>query len=1008
MTDRSIVTDLFSNADKITEVIEAPGTLFKIIRRREQFDDETLLIRLLSDEPEYESLLDADTEQLETIFYDSKTPNQWNIQLFWAHKRGVKPDPEIRTQLERSTRFAIRRCVSVESLADFVTPLQQSLQRLEEVNPDFQRSDLLDRILSHGLGFLFDGSTNRDQKFEQLLELSLADPTPNGVSDGRLDQTQQSTEGQAVERKPIGKIDLGPSELEHNSGSPFRPNAQRRTLLATDFTLVYGPNGSGKTSLFDGAAMGMVGQIRHSNERVAVYPELRVTQVGDTAPLDTASDVIASRIAQWYGFRPYGRENRHIEFYRVNYHEAGATTRLLESDSGPKIEQTLRRFLFGEKLIDARTEKRALDNLLEKRINGLEDDVARLEDEQEKKQQRKRKTEQAFSTLASAARDLSVGGRAMLSSAADDESDHKPMDDDEEPGIAAWTTLRQRLNRLATAAEAIDHTAYGNASDLEHALDSALKETEQELSQLETAERQIKEEKALRSLAGYYSDEGEQSTSADVVYVALLHRTAGFTQDNLSAVQAAIAETDADEALLADVRTVSEWRTAVREALSETINDLTQRQEQLAEIQDLQEQQRQLQAKIRKKTERYIENEETVSYCPACYSAVDGKTILRREKPPEFHTEAGPNEPADLEARLNRLRTGQEILSDDGWVELNDELKTVTLELASIDAFRTLWDDYISLSDARVVYPEATATQTESVKRAFATEDSTTGHSATIEQVLSSGLANVERELKSLQQDLGLPSLNESAVDDRQDDARTRADDIETGLAVLRQHYPNENWHRDINVRSDYQLVRSTIQTFEKGDSVTASVLELTNEIESFEEEIESTVSAIEDYEDRREYLTSAFEGAGGEGKLQRLVEEHMDVVGTLFKAFQRPYEFESVKLADEELQVVRRGTKVPESASDMSSGQRAALALAIFVTNNLAHDSAPPIMLLDEPFAHLDDINTISFFNLLIELAVQGERQVLFATANENIADLLERKVGESDAFDRVPVLDK
>jgi len=35
----------------------------------------------------------------------------------------------------------------------------------------------------------------------------------------------------------------------------------------------------------------------------------------------------------------------------------------------------------------------------------------------------------------------------------------------------------------------------------------------------------------------------------------------------------------------------------------------------------------------------------------------------------------------------------------------------------------------------------------------------------------------------------------------------------------------------------------------------------------------------------------------------------------------------------------------------EMSSGQRTALVLAN--TNNLAHDSAPPLMLTDEPFAH-------------------------------------------------------
>lgn len=1008
MTDQSKLADIFPDSDEITEVPESPGTLYKITHRREQFDDETLLVRILSGEPTYEALLESDTNQLETVFYDNKTPNQWNIQLFWAYEPGAKPDPEIQTRFERDTRFAIRRCVPIDSLADFVTPLRRSLKQLEDASPDFQRSDLLDRILGLGLGFLFDGSTNRNKKFEQLLELSLDDPTPEDVSAHDLSQPQLSSESQAVERQPIDEIDLGPSELEHNSGDPFRPDAQRRTLPATNFTLVYGPNGSGKTSLFDGAAMGMVGQIKHSNERVDAYPELGVTQMGDTAPLDTASDMIASRIAQWYGYRPYGAQNRHLEFYRVNYHEAGATTRLLESDSDPKIEQTLRRFLFGEELVDARSEKRALEDLLDSRIDELEEDLGRLKEDKKEKQQRKSKTEKVFSTLASAARDLSPGGDAMLSNAADDNSDTALSVDDEKQNIAAWTTLRQRIRRLDTAAGVIDHTGYDTASDLKHALESTLEETERELTRLETAGQQINEENSLSSLAGYYSDEVKQSISVDVAYVALLHRTAGFTQDNLSAVQAAIAETDADETLFAEVRTVSEWRTAVREALSEKIDDLTRRQEQLSEIQNLQEQQRQLQAEIRKRTKEYIKNEEVVSYCPACYSEVDGETILQREKPPEFHTEAGANEPANLQAQLERLRTGQEVLSDNSWAELNNALKSTTHELASMDAFRALWDDYISPSGVEVVYPDATTTQTESIKWAFETMDSDNERLVTIEQVVSSGVTKVRRDLESLQRDLNLSSLNSSTVADRRHNARKQVEDLETGLAVLRQHYPDDDWHRDIDVHNDFQLVRSTIQSVEEGDSMTTSVQELNSEIESLEEEIESIARSIKDCEDRREYLTSAFEGAEGEGKLQQLVEEHMDVVSTLFKAFQRPYEFESVKLVDGELQVVRQGENAPELASDMSSGQRAALALAIFITNNLAHDTAPPIMLLDEPFAHLDDINTISFFNLLIELAIQGERQVLFATANENIADLLERKIGESDAFDRVPVLDE
>lgn len=1008
MTDKSILTDLFSDADLISEVTEAPGTLFKITHKRVKFDDETILIRFLRDNPSYETLLEADTKQLETVFYDNKTPNQWNLQLFWAYEEGAEPDTEIRKQFERSTRFAIRRCVPIESLGDFVTPLQRSLQQLEDANPDFQRSDLLDRILSHGLGFLFDDTTNRDKKFEQLLELPLDDPTPKDVSGVVPSETKLSEEMQTVEREHIDQIDLGPIELEHDSGTAFRPDAQLRTLQATDFTLVYGPNGSGKTSLFDGAAMGMVGQIKHSNERVDSYPNLGVTLVRDSKPLSTETDMIASRISQWYGFRPYGRQNRHLEFYRVNYHEAGATTRLLESDSNPKIEQTLRRFLYGEDLVDARKEKRELDKMLDTRIDDLNDKFSSLKEEREEKQQRKRKTKEVFSRLTSAERDLSNGGEAMLSAASGDEDETIPTVEGEEPDIAVWTTLRQRLQRLDTATGVIDHTGYDTVKDLEHALKSVLERNVKERELLETTSQQIKEKKALSSLRTHYSQKGKEEISADVAYVALLHRTAGFTQDKLAAVQKAITETEADEKLLADVRTVSEWRTAVKEALSETIDDLSQRQKQLEEIQDLQEQQRKLQAKIRKKTKEYIKNENKVSYCPACYSELDGETILKREKPLDFHKEDGTNEPADLEASLDRLRTAQDILSDDGWAELDDTIKTASHELASIEAFIEFWKDYISPSDTGVVYPKASKTQTETIQRAYANTDWVTEESPTIEDVLSSGLDDVKKNLESVQRDLNLSSENQSIVADRQDEANTRINDIEAGLEVLQRHFPKDKKHLDIDVRSDYQLVRSTIQAVEEGEPVNTSVQELNSEILSLTKEIGNTENAIKDCNERKEHLSTAFENAEGEGKLQRLVEEHMDVVGTLFKAFQRPYEFESVLLSDEELKVIRREKEAPESATEMSSGQRAALALAIFVTNNLAHDTAPPVMLLDEPFAHLDDINTISFFNLLIELAIQGQRQVMFATANENIADVLERKIGESDGFDRVSVLEE
>ncbi|EKS34239.1 AAA family ATPase [Afipia broomeae] len=78
---------------------------------------------------------------------------------------------------------------------------------------------------------------------------------------------------------------------------------------------------------------------------------------------------------------------------------------------------------------------------------------------------------------------------------------------------------------------------------------------------------------------------------------------------------------------------------------------------------------------------------------------------------------------------------------------------------------------------------------------------------------------------------------------------------------------------------------------------------------------------------------------------------------------------------------------------SEVSTGQRAALALAIFLAQNAQLETAPPVMLIDDPIAHIDDLNSLSFLDYLRELAIRGDRQIFFATANSKLASLFMKK---------------
>lgn len=53
----------------------------------------------------------------------------------------------------------------------------------------------------------------------------------------------------------------------------------------------------------------------------------------------------------------------------------------------------------------------------------------------------------------------------------------------------------------------------------------------------------------------------------------------------------------------------------------------------------------------------------------------------------------------------------------------------------------------------------------------------------------------------------------------------------------------------------------------------------------------------------------------------------------------------------------------------------------------------APPVILIDDPIAHVDDLNSLSFLDYLREIVLKGGRQVFFATANDKLATLFERK---------------
>jgi hypothetical protein len=78
---------------------------------------------------------------------------------------------------------------------------------------------------------------------------------------------------------------------------------------------------------------------------------------------------------------------------------------------------------------------------------------------------------------------------------------------------------------------------------------------------------------------------------------------------------------------------------------------------------------------------------------------------------------------------------------------------------------------------------------------------------------------------------------------------------------------------------------------------------------------------------------------------------------------------------------------------SEISTGQRAALAISVFISLNRKLKNGPNIIMFDDPVSHIDDLNALPFLDFLRFFMLKEERQIFFATANTRLASLIEKK---------------
>lgn len=193
-----------------------------------------------------------------------------------------------------------------------------------------------------------------------------------------------------------------------------------------------------------------------------------------------------------------------------------------------------------------------------------------------------------------------------------------------------------------------------------------------------------------------------------------------------------------------------------------------------------------------------------------------------------------------------------------------------------------------------------------------------------------------------------------------------------------------------IEVELLQQLVGQMGRAQESEQNASLAHGELSEQKASLEERLEASKNQLMTLERAHRALTEIRTEYPLDEALEQTLEQNRQAIDSIFKRIHAPAEFKGLGRTLTTL-VKEPGGEV--ELNEISTGQRAAFALSLFLAQNGALVNAPPVVLIDDPIAHIDDLNTLAFLDYLREVVLQGTRQIFFATASGRVAALFERK---------------
>lgn len=957
-----------------------------------------------------QSLKRYQEEMLSEMYFSSKTATdlRWNHYLYFITSTGQAQQSEFKrtkAAVEADREYARKQVVLEGELANLLA--KEESPKASSSLPLDLATTWMNRLNDSGLGYVLD---------EQITVPEVVRRIKTGQKDNAS--------------KVVSPLELLPAEkaaashfLKRLTIHGFRPHPVEKDHRLGRVNLIVGTNGVGKTSLLEAIEYAYCGRNRRAGvvtTDTSIVAEM--VRSGEKLSSTTAPARLRARHSNWYAKTELKTITIQDSFGKFNFLDTDAAVNLSVAGSTQQIGADVSRLLLG-----AEAEK--LSDRLRRVRDKLHDDLKDLERDTSLKEQLALAVQNRLAALSQAPKPSDSLFKELLIALQETGWQQMPISKSDAGN------MRQALQRAIASVELLQRSAVDVLRSDEESVkqywmeleDAAQQAADFDERQKSAALEAVEVQRKLQTITGRISTiDSLLPYAREKFQDVFAQRDALQHSVNTRTPKLVVFGSPQRIDIVADFHDQATTIAAVSVAarLTELRKRLQTAQDALETFEAAQSGLALLRQRLLSTAKELLQRTSNPDHCPVCHTEFEQGELMVRML---------ADSASDASDQLGRLQIeATSIQAEIASAEMEDSILRRLVQFLGRSAGSTPVAQALALVEQERATLERDTAELSTIKERLVQFQSNGLTANDLSQKLAAAgvlALQSEEELHILRADVAatLPDLQaeRQAVQDKlakvQQDAEVLAtrfsinisispDDLarqirgqlnsfETAvearqsLSLLVQLASATTLQRlAVNLAASQELLVKVVTADAQEISDNAALAKETKTINDLKQSIEDHKVAIGRLNEADGLFNELIEQSSGGELAEQILAENALEIGRTFSSIHVPNEFE-LKAENGKLRIIRRQSGSEVDLNEMSTGQRAAFALSLFLAMNARLQSGPPVLLFDDPVAHVDDVNVLSFLDHLRDLAIKGSRQIFFATADTKLAGLFRHK---------------